>query len=153
MEKLHTFADGTYLVYERGRIDNFLVSFYTENDQKAVSPTDIDFMNFLIGINNPKETWAILLDLAKQIRGPQTRLVDLNIKSVNQDINEEKMFSAIAAAMIAEENKARSILKKRIKLLGFHQILFQGLTPQQAANWSKGKGWREIDAECKRLGF
>ena len=62
-------------------------------------------------------------------------------------------FSIIYAGMIAEENKANAILKKRIKRLGMHQVLIEGLDPNLAANFSKGKKWKELDALMRERGF
>ncbi len=55
--------------------------------------------------------------------------------------------------MIEEENKQFAILKKRIKRLGMHQILIDNLDPEVAANFSKGKKWRELDNLMKLRGF
>lgn len=55
--------------------------------------------------------------------------------------------------MIAEENKLNAILKKRIKRLGMYQVLVQNYPPSVAANYSKGKKWRELDALMVHYGF
>ena len=57
------------------------------------------------------------------------------------------------AGMIAEENKVNMILKKRIKRLGVYQVLMDNFPPSEAANFSKGKGWRELDSIMKAKGF
>ena len=59
----------------------------------------------------------------------------------------------IYAAMVAEENKQFTRLGKRIKRLGVHQLLKEGLSPKEAANWSRGKAWRDLAAECEKRGF
>lgn len=65
----------------------------------------------------------------------------------------EQWFTVIYAGMIAEENKAHAILKKRIKHLGMFQILIQNQKPYYAANFSKGKNWRELDTLMKEFGI
>jgi hypothetical protein len=55
--------------------------------------------------------------------------------------------------MIAEENKANAILKKRVKRLGVHQVLVLGMPPSEAAKFSNGKKWRDLDAIMKSNGF
>ena len=55
--------------------------------------------------------------------------------------------------MIAEENKGNAILKKRIKRLGMHQVLLENYTPEHAANFSKGKKWKDLDKLMKQKGF
>ncbi|MBF0389407.1 MAG: hypothetical protein HQK71_04805 [Desulfamplus sp.] len=62
-------------------------------------------------------------------------------------------FAVIYAGMVAEENKKGAILKKRIKRLGLYQVLIDGLDPVYAANFSRGKKWRELDMICSSKGF
>lgn len=62
-------------------------------------------------------------------------------------------FTVIYAGMIAEENKANAILKKRIKRLGMHQVLLENHDPELAANFSKGKKWKDLDKLMKEKGF
>jgi len=44
-------------------------------------------------------------------------------------------------------------LGKRLKRLGVHKILMEGMKVDIAANWSRGRPWREISEECERRGF
>ena len=55
--------------------------------------------------------------------------------------------------MVAEENYHGTKLGKRLKRLGIHQILIEGMEVHVAAHWSRGKPWREIAEECERRGF
>lgn len=48
-------------------------------------------------------------------------------------------FSVIYLGMVAEEKKQNAVLKKRIKRLGMYQILFEKLSAEDAAFFSKGK--------------
>jgi hypothetical protein len=43
----------------------------------------------------------------------------------------ELWLNVIYAGMIAEENKENAILKKRIKRLGMHQVLIEGISPER----------------------
>ena len=42
-------------------------------------------------------------------------------------------------------------LGKRLKRLGIYQMLFEGMNVDQAANWSRGKPWREISNVKKEV--
>lgn len=64
-----------------------------------------------------------------------------------------KCFSIIYLGMIAEENKLYTKLGKRIKRLGIHKLLFENYEPENAANFMKGKTWKEIDFICKQYNF
>jgi len=65
----------------------------------------------------------------------------------------EAWFTVIYAGMIAEENKNKAILKKRIKRLGMHQTLIDSIGAEHAAQFSKGKKWWVLDAIMKEKGF
>lgn len=80
------------------------------------------------------------------------------ITTISNDYNKDAeeidiWFTVIYAGMIAEENKANAILKKRIKRLGMHQVLVESLDVNYAANFSKGKKWYELDVIMKQKGF
>ena len=44
-------------------------------------------------------------------------------------------------------------LGKRIKRLGIHELLVEGKSVSDAANFMRGMGWREIDSICRGYGF
>ena len=54
---------------------------------------------------------------------------------------------------IAEENKEFTKLGKRIKRLGVHQVLKERMHYNEAANFSKGKKWKELNEICSSKGF
>ncbi len=65
----------------------------------------------------------------------------------------EILFTVLYAAFIAEENRARTKLGKRIKFLGIHQVLIEGISPEIAANYSRGMSWQNISKLCEERGF
>jgi hypothetical protein len=65
----------------------------------------------------------------------------------------DMVLSTLYRGMLAEENKTRTKLGKRVKRLGMHQLLLENVTPEHAANFSKGKTWRHIKKECTQRGF
>ncbi len=71
----------------------------------------------------------------------------------NDSLEMDILFTIIYAGMVAEENKANMVLKKRIKRLGMHQSLIENTPADYAANFSKGKKWRELDTLCRQRGF
>lgn len=80
------------------------------------------------------------------------------ITCISAEYNENQIevdiwFTVIYAGMVAEENKENAILKKRIKRLGMHQLLIENESPHFAANFSKGRKWRELDLIMKKYGF
>jgi hypothetical protein len=80
------------------------------------------------------------------------------IDNISKKYDDDKLkmnilFTILYAGMVAEENKERAILKKRIKRLGMHQILLENMMSTQAASYSKRKEWYILDDECKERGF
>ena len=65
----------------------------------------------------------------------------------------QQWFTVIYAAMVAEENKAYTILKKRIKRLGMYQLLVLRWSIEEATTFSKGKKWKELDSIMTGFGF
>jgi hypothetical protein len=55
--------------------------------------------------------------------------------------------------MVAEENKEKAILRKRVKRLGVHQLLIEERPAKFATSFSRGKKWKRIVIECEVRGF
>lgn len=148
---LTTFKDKTQLVFKEGRFDKYLVTLI-DNNGNSFSPKDVDFLNFFQTYSDRQDLWELLLELS-QFLDKDTAFSDLVIPSIKDTIEEKKMFAAYAATLIAEENRAKTKLGKRIKLIAAHQVLIQGWQPQKAADWSRGLRWATISQECDRYGF
>jgi hypothetical protein len=152
MQVLKMFSDTTLLLYDRGSFDEYRVSFYDNKLHHRSSPHDAQFFNFLLKMGQPETVWQMIVSLARQI-DKHTEFQNINLPKLSGSLEEEKVFSALAAAMMAEERKAKTKLGKRVKLLGCHQVLIQKIPPRVAAKWSRGKPWKEIAVECEKWGF
>jgi hypothetical protein len=158
MRKLKEFSDGDWLCYDRGSFDNYHVAIYDGEGKKhpllGSKLRDVDFLDFFVSISKqPELVYKKIVYFSEQINS-ETRIEDfkhLDIPTVHGTLIEDKFFSAYAAAMLAEEKKAWTKLGKRIKLLAANQVLLQGMSPQEAANWGKGRSWQEISEEADRL--
>jgi hypothetical protein len=82
-------------------------------------------------------------------------LIDEIVATYNQEDKKivEQWMTVIYAGMIAEENKANAILKKRVKRLGMHQVLMLNMPAREVAKFSYGRKWRELDKIMRPLGF
>jgi hypothetical protein len=109
---------------------------------KSRAPEDIydDFVTIY-----DATTQAVAQSTLDEIRALSNRYPDVNEASV--------VWTILYMGMIAEENKAGAILKKRIKRLGVYQVLIEGLTPTVAANYSRGQGADYLDKVCYYRGF
>jgi len=152
--------DRNIVEFDQGSFDAWCV-YLTRHDQVRYAPRDHEYFSFLSNMAATHGKEKVYDDFVK-IYAPTTSKIDKNIldliTTVSDDYAEyaEEMdiwLSVMYGGMVAEENKAFAILKKRVKRLGVYQVLYQGLAPGNAANFSKGKKWRELDAIMKPLGF
>jgi hypothetical protein len=142
--------------FDNGNFDEWCVYLETQKTRRY-APTDIEYFARLQELGKVHGFQKIYDDFLKVYN-----LTDKNVSnSINDLITElsahygpdcieiDMWFSVIYAGMIAEENKKYAILKKRIKRLGIYQVLIRAESPAYAANFSKGKKWRELDSIMK----
>ena len=153
------FSDGEAIGFGRGRIDNFCVYHRIEGLTRA--PLDTEYFDFMEGLSrshSAKKVYRRFVTLyeyvCKEIGEDAIELID----TISSDFPKEHRacqtyFTILYLAMVAEENYPGTKLGKRLKRLGIHQILIEGMKVETAANWSRRKPWREISEECERRGF
>lgn len=161
MNILKTFEDESCVFYDKGNFDEYCV-YIKEKYSPAKAPKDIEYFQYFIDIAKKYGSTKIYSDFCK-IYVRTTRDVDENVLSLITEISQsyeaedmlqvDKWFTVIYLGMIAEERKAKAILKKKIKRLGFHQIMLEGFTAQDAANYSRGQRAAALLQECQKRGF
>ena len=157
---IQRFADGSVLEFGPGQFDEWCV-FLTQPGQPAFAPLDRDYFADLQQLSTRQGNYKIYDDFIQVFdrTGPDLneavlQLVATLAASYRRDAADaERVLCILYAGMVAEENKAEAKLKKRIKRLGVYQVLIEGLPPEVAAEFSKGRPWQELDEECKRRGF
>lgn len=146
--------------FDKGSFDSWCV-YLIRAGQVRYAPKDTEYFGRLKQLGNTHGHERIYNDFVTYYI-PTNRHIDPKVLHLITKLSEpygrdaEEMdiwFSVIYAGMVAEENKANSILKKRIKRLGMHQVLIEGLDVAYAANFSRGRKWRELDALMKQKGF
>lgn len=149
------------VVFDRGRFDNWCV-YIVERDGTRKAPHDATYFGELCQIAQRYPAGKVYQDfVALYIRTTRTiedavlQLIDGITASYfpEDQIVVEQWFTVLYAGMIAEENKDFAILKKRVKRLGMHQVLILGMPAQEAARFSYGRNWRELDAIMRPMGF
>jgi len=149
------------VVFEQGSFDNWCV-YIVESDGRKRAPFDNEYFTDLKAISQKYSNDKVYNDFVaiynKTDNTINQNVLDLIDNIVDTYQNEDKIlveqwFTVIYAGMIAEENKQYAILKKRIKRLGMHQTLILDYLPSEAANFSKGKKWKELDNIMRPLGF
>ena len=149
------------VVFDKGGFDDWCV-FVVEFNGMAMPPRDIEYFSELKQIATQYPEHKVYDDFVRiynqtnhTISRDVLKLID-ELTLTYQPKHQEKMelwLTVLYAGMIAEENKENAILKKRVKRLGMHQVLILNHAPESAANFSKGKKWRELDVVMKGLGF
>lgn len=146
--------------FDKGSFDSWCV-FLTRPDMPRYAPKDTEYFSFLKEISCNYGSKKVYSDF-KKIYHKTTSLVNPDTLSLITKIAESYVTDAletnvwltvIYAGMVAEENKENAILKKRVKRLGIYQLLFEDFTPEEAASYSKGKTWKDLDETMWEKGF
>ena len=157
---IKTFSDGSRLEYDRGSFDEWCI-YLTRPHRKRVAPKDIQYFKRFQQLALKHTATRIYADFIKIYEQTTARLDQKILRAITRLSSEygadalvmELLFTIVYAGMVAEENKSKAILKKRIKRLGMHQVLIEQATPTFAANFSKGQPWQVLDRECRKRGF
>ena len=149
MKKLIKKIDSeTEIYFDTGKFDNWCV--YIKDSSGIKAPLDIEYFSFFKELAEDCSAQRVYDEFVSIY----LKVTDsLSQEVVNFIISVAINFIVIYASMIAERNKEFAILKERIKRLGMHQILIEGMSVYDAANYSKGKKWRDLDKLCKSKGF
>ncbi|NTW02448.1 MAG: hypothetical protein HGA19_14405, partial [Oscillochloris sp.] len=154
MSLLRTFSDGSTLEFGVGRFDDWCI-YLARAGKSRYPPRDIDYfaqIQSLAARYGAEMVYADFLTIyhrtTKHMSPHVFEIIYHMAHAYSDDVLEaDILFSVLYASMIAEENKHRARLRKRVKRLGVHQILFEGVSPIEAATFSKGKTWDVIDLE------
>lgn len=146
------------LVFSKGRFDNWCIYHMQNNTAHAIK--DIEVFQKISCIAKTQLKYVFYRDFCC-IFDETTRVLDEDviqkisaISNKYPDVEETKyIFLFLYAGMVAEENKHFAKIKKYMKRLGVHQVLVEGMMPENAANYSRGKSWEFIYAECEVRGF
>jgi endo-1,4-beta-mannosidase len=158
--RINTFSNGGFIEFDNGCFDRWCV-FVQAPDSGRFAPSDAEYFKRLKEIGEKTGPQKIYDDFVV-IYNRTTKNIDPRVfelifalsRFYNNNADEmEQWLNVLYAGMIAEENKEGAILKKRIKRLGVHQVLIDGISPEEAAVFSKGKKWRELDEIMKGKGF
>ncbi len=155
-------VDGTIIERDRGSFDDYCV-YVTRPGETRYAPRDTQYFSFFIKKSerySPQKIYNDYVAIYDKTTSELNQEVIDEIKTeICQDYDEKDKidfslwYIVIYLGMVAEENKRNAILKKRIKRLGMYQILFEGLTAYQAANFSRGKKVAQLSPLCSERGF
>lgn len=153
------FIDGSTLEYDEGAFDPWCV-YLTSPNKNRYAPKDTEYFEDLKKLSS-KYSEAVYDDFI-QIYNKTTKTLESEVLNYITELSRKYgvdslkidiVFSIIYSGMIAEENKQNTVLGKRIKRLGVHQVLKENISPLGAASFSKGKKCQVLSKECERRGF
>jgi len=153
------FSNGSYLEYARGRFDDWCIYNVSDHSRHAIK--DLEVFNQILNCVktvSAKSLYDDFIDIYSRTNADFNQGIINQIKNISfkySGCREEVEYtlSFLYAGMVAEENKYKAILKKRIKRLALHQLLIEGAPAFDTANYSRGKNWKFLDLECKQRGF
>lgn len=149
------------VIFDTGRFDDWCV-YVVEANGNSNAPLDVTYFSELYLISKKYDKQKVYNDFVQiynksdnTINTVVLTLVDTISNTYNNEdrLKIEQWFTVLYAGMIAEENKANAILKKRIKRLGMYQVLIQNMPAAQAVKFSYGKKWRDLDQLMRTYGF
>ncbi len=157
---IHTFPNGSLLEYDDGAFDAWCI-YLTPPNGKRHAPKDTEyFVRFaeLARTHTPRKVYGDFVRVyekaGKQIDPRVLKFIEYRAQAYQSDALEiQILLTIVYAGMVAEENKARTKLGKRVKRLGMYQTLIEKMPAERAASFSKRKRWQEIAAECEKRGF
>ncbi len=157
---INNFSNGGVIEFDTGNFDNWCV-FVIKPSGERFAPTDVHYFSRLKelgkkhGCRKIYDDFVVIFNRTTKNIDPVifNLILSLSENYIEDSAEIEIWLNVLYAGMIAEENKQYAILKRRIKRLGMHQVLIDNLDPEFAANFSKGKKWRELDKLMKLKGF
>ena len=154
------FADGSILEYDKGRFDSWCI-YYSASSEPPSAIRDEEIFEALEKLGQVIGSIQLYRDFLSVYQQTDRALcptilrltTELASKYPESEREIDFLMTCLYAGMVAEENKEGAILRKRIKRLGVHQLLVEERPASFAANFSRGKSWKEIVIECEVRGF
>tara|TARA_S200002703_G_C3679044_1_gene208553 strand:- start:134 stop:631 length:498 start_codon:yes stop_codon:yes gene_type:complete len=165
MRNTTTIENGKQIYFSEGRFDAYCV--FTDGTPFV----DKNLFSFFKSLNNDDKVYTDFVGIYNLTNKDFDENIPYMIKEEisssypdNVKLDVEESFVLIYYGMVAEENKDRAPLGKRIKRLGMHQVLKEDINSVVAANFSKNKGAFRLkehqsrdeltlNAECLSRGF
>ncbi len=157
---INRFSNGRFIEFDKGSFDEWCV-FLSKRNGERFAPSDVFYFSRLnkladiYGRRKIYDDFVVIYNRANSaINTTVLQLISLLSSEYRKNSLEmEIWFNVLYAGMVAEENKKKAVLKKRVKRLGMHQLLIDGASPEEAAGFSKGKKWKELDLIMLAKGF
>ena len=161
MQPIKKLNNKVTVTFDKGKFDDWCV-YLVERNGYQHAPTDYEYFSAFLKLSDFYSSEKLYNDFLK-IYNRTTQNIDFDTLLAIDKITKsyqlqhqnmiQQWFTVIYAAMVAEENKAYTILKKRIKRLGMYQLLVLRWSIEEATTFSKGKKWKELASIMTGFGF
>jgi hypothetical protein len=156
---IKNFADGSRIEFDAGKFDGWCV-YVTRAGRERHAPRDSDYFAELKQLHGRfpgahDDFVEIFSRTTKELDATVlARITELGMQyPAELRVDVDVLLTTFYAAMLAEENREHAPLGKRIKRLGVHQVLIEGMPIEEAVNFSRGQPWRELEKHCIERGF
>jgi hypothetical protein len=152
--------DGSCVEFDSGKFDDWCV-YLTLPGRARYAPRDNEYFADLVRIGETYSNIRIYNEFI-EIYNRTTRDIDDGVLALITELAKpygrdrawiDRWHTVMYAGMVAEENKEFAKLGKRLKRLGLYQCLREGCSADDAAQFSRGKKWRELDQVMQARGF
>ena len=149
--------------YGTGEIDSWCIMLHNNKVSRYSFnvPEDVDYFTDAVELEKRHGKGVFFADFCEVYNRTTseinqevlTLITELSTKYGDDATLADTTLTILYAGMIAEENKQFAVLKKRIKMLGMYQLLVEGMSPSDSANFSRGKTVRQLAPLMEQRGF
>lgn len=150
------------IVYENGEKDNWAVMVRDSRESPWIGVLDSQMMDNILQAVKKYSRQAIWQNMKVIYNLAEVNPKDEDLTLIRDNIADKRYRFTLYVyyyGMIAENNKKtpdglyRLPMKKRLKMLGLHQLLYEGYTVEEASNFSRGKKSKELIQLCNERGI
>ena len=155
------FSNKQRIEFRQGKFDSWCVFIVDKNGSEKI-PLDKElfeelkkFSSICGNLRIYSEILQVFTISGKDIeREVIKKIVEISNRHDAKNVESIKiLYTKYYYAFVAEENRARTVLGKRVKMLGIYQVLLENFSPEDAANFSKGMSGKTIADLCSVRGF
>jgi hypothetical protein len=155
------FSNRQRIEFRQGKFDSWCV-YVVHGSGSEKNPLDKELFQELITFGSICGNFRIYTEIIqvytlsrKDIeREVLNKIVEISNRHEIKNIESIKiLYTKFYYAFVAEENRARTVLGKRVKMLGIYQIMLENFSPEDTANFSKGMTGKAIADLCTVRGF
>jgi hypothetical protein len=153
-------VNGHVIEFDKGKFDDWCV-YLQKPDGFRYAPKDEKIFGIMQDIGDELGRENIYTDFVqiyeptdKDINPEIIRLIAELVSKYRSAVEDLHIgYSVLYGGMVAEENKEGMVLKKRMKRLGMHQLLVDGMSPEECATFSRRQIASVLDGIMVEKGF